>query len=91
MQNRWIRRCVPAALTALAVLGTGCGRSEPASTPAVLPSPVPGVPTDAAAEFFHVRFADGQLSLNDRCPVKKGHLNVDAHPLFVNGRPVGFC
>jgi len=89
MPMRWIAGCSPAALAAILVLGSGCNRSEPSPVP--LPSPVPGERTDEAAEFPHVRFADGRLSLNDRCPVKKGRLNPEAHPLYVNGRPVGFC
>lgn len=38
-----------------------------------------------------IRFADGQVSLNDRCPVRKGPLNLRMPPVYVNGRPVGFC
>lgn len=89
MVTRWIQGCAPALLAAVLVLGAGCSRSQP--TPVPLPAPVPGVRTDESAEFSHVRFADGQLSINDRCPVKKGRLNPEAHPLYVNGRPVGFC
>lgn len=39
----------------------------------------------------HLRFADGQVSLNDRCPVRLAPLNVRLPGLYVNGRPVGFC
>jgi YHS domain-containing protein len=39
-----------------------------------------------------IRFFDGQqISLNDRCPVRKGKLNVKMTPVYVNGQPVGFC
>lgn len=35
--------------------------------------------------------ADGQVSLNDRCPVRKVKLNPKMPPAYVNGRPIGFC
>lgn len=38
-----------------------------------------------------VRFADGQVSVNDRCPVRQVKLNRRMPPLYVNGHPVGFC
>ena len=40
----------------------------------------------------HLRFlADGKLSLNDRCPVRKVALNPRMGASYVNGEPVGFC
>jgi len=40
----------------------------------------------------HLRyFADGLESLNDRCAVRKVRLNPKMPPVYVNGRPVGFC
>ncbi len=47
------------------------------------------VPADAALP--RLRWPDGSLSVNDRCPVTKTRLARDIAPLFVNGRPVGFC
>jgi hypothetical protein len=38
-----------------------------------------------------IRFADGLVSLNDRCPVRLVPLNLRMPPVYVNGRPVGFC
>lgn len=38
-----------------------------------------------------IRFADSQISLNDRCPVRLGKLNLKMAPVYVNERPVGFC
>ena len=46
---------------------------------------------DESAEFPRLRFPDGSLSLNDRCPVRKVKLNRRMPPLYVNGRPIGFC
>jgi len=36
-------------------------------------------------------FEDGQLSINDRCAVRKVKLNPKVTPVWVNGHPVGFC
>jgi len=46
---------------------------------------------DAAVEKPHVRFDDEQVSLNDRCPVRKAKLNLRMPPVYVNGKPIGFC
>jgi hypothetical protein len=40
----------------------------------------------------HIRYFEGnQVSLNNRCPVRKVALNPKMPPVYVNGRPVGFC
>ncbi|MDH3199008.1 MAG: hypothetical protein OEO21_12295 [Candidatus Krumholzibacteria bacterium] len=36
-------------------------------------------------------FEDGQLSVNDRCAVRRTKLNPHVRPVWVNGHPVGFC
>jgi hypothetical protein len=46
---------------------------------------------DIQAPFPRLRFADGSTSLNDRCPVRKSKLNRKLAPVFINGRPIGFC
>lgn len=39
-----------------------------------------------------IRFLnDGQVSLNNQCPVRRVRLNVKMPAAYVNGRPVGFC
>ena len=39
-----------------------------------------------------IRYFDGgQVSLNDRCAVRKGKLNTKMPPIYVNGQPIGFC
>lgn len=46
----------------------------------------------SADSLPHIRyFEDGRVSLNDRCPVRKVKLNRRMPPVYVNGRPVGFC
>ena len=46
---------------------------------------------DADTLFPHMRFADGLVSLNDRCAVRQTKLNRRLPPIYVNGRPIGFC
>jgi len=42
-------------------------------------------------EHPRVRYADGSVSENDRCIVRKVKLNPKNRPVYVNGRAVGFC
>ncbi len=46
-------------------------------------------PADSLPQLRY--FADGLISLNDRCPVRKVRLNPRMGAAYVNGRPVGFC
>lgn len=42
--------------------------------------------------FPQVRyFESGLVSPNDRCAVRKVRLNLKMPPVYVNGRPIGFC
>ncbi len=41
--------------------------------------------------FPHLKLDGGEVTLNDRCPVRKSGLNRRLPVLFVNGRPIGFC
>ena len=48
--------------------------------------------SDADTLFPRVRYlADGLVSLNDKCPVRKIKLNRKMMAAYVNGHPVGFC
>ena len=38
-----------------------------------------------------LRFADSLTSVNDRCVVTHNKLNPQIRPVYVNGKPVGFC
>ena len=38
-----------------------------------------------------IRYEDSLLSMNDRCMVRGGTLNPVFRPVYINGRPVGFC
>ena len=42
-------------------------------------------------EFPRLKLQNGSVSRNDRCPVLKNKLSRGFDPLYVNGRPVGFC
>lgn len=45
---------------------------------------------DAAHPF--VRYLDGQVSLNATCAIRRGNkLSRKVPPVYVNGRPIGFC
>lgn len=46
---------------------------------------------DATADFPKIRFGDGLVSANDRCPVTKRKLSVYFPPIYVNALPIGFC
>ena len=40
----------------------------------------------------HLRYADGQISVNDACMIRlENGLNPRIPPMYVNGRPLGFC
>jgi hypothetical protein len=88
-----LRGCLP-LLTCLALwAGTACAQTgeHPAADTKAAPPPLAEFvsPTDSLP---HLRFlADGLVSLNDRCPVRKVKLNPRMHAAYVNGRPIGFC
>ena len=44
------------------------------------------------ADFAPVHYAElDQVSINDRCPVRHDPLSERVEPVYVNGRPLGFC
>lgn len=87
-----------AGIAQLACSGGGDGQT--ADTPAAEdPTPVEHVvfgeyvnPEDSlpSIRYFEPGGA-GLVSLNNRCPVRKVRLNKKMPPVYVNGRPVGFC
>jgi hypothetical protein len=48
------------------------------------------VPSDDPAHP-RIQYADSLVSMNDRCPVRGGRLSPNYAPVYVNGRPIGFC
>jgi hypothetical protein len=87
-------------LVTLGVL-SGSGPTASAAPPTPAPEKATEMPLEVEpfAEFVapqdslpHLRFlADGLITLNDRCPVRKVRLNPRMGASYVNGRPVGFC
>ena len=42
--------------------------------------------------YARVRYLDGQVSLNESCAIRvENKLNRKIPPVYVNGRPIGFC
>ncbi len=78
-------RAAAASLLLTAAVACGARPSElvpPNGDPAVI---------DASAEFPRLRFGDGLVSANDRCPITKRKLSIYFPPVYVNGLPIGFC
>lgn len=63
------------AALAIAALFSSCGPPE----------------SEPAEESFGPIAIEGQMTLNDRCPVRRAKLNSRVPPVLVNGRPIGFC
>lgn len=41
--------------------------------------------------YPHMKMQNGQITINDRCPVRRVPLNLRLPTLYVNGEPLGFC
>ena len=76
-----------ACLFVMCLWGCSKTKEQGSSVEALLPAAY----TDTTLEFPKLRFTNATVSLNDRCPVRKAKLNQRLAPLFVNGRPIGFC
>lgn len=59
---------------------------HPATASMSLPEKVPV----EGGDTYRLRFGS-TLSLNDKCPVAKRGLNPRMRPVWVNGKPIGFC
>ena len=63
------------------LLTLGCAGAEPQA-----------VAVEPTAEHSHLRYSDtGLVSLNKQCPVTGAPLSSHIEPIYVNGRPIGFC
>ena len=81
------KRSRAAAASFLLTFAVACG-----ARPSELVPPVGKAERiDATAEFPKIRFSDGSISANDRCPVTKRKLSAAFPPIYVNGLPIGFC
>lgn len=54
------------------------------------PPAVESVPGDDPA-FPKLKWAEGGVTPNDRCPNRRVKLNPKIAPVWVNGLPIGFC
>ena len=75
------------AVSFLLAAAVACG-GKPAELVKATGKPELLVPPD---DFPKIRFGDGLVSANDRCPVTKRKLSKAFPPVYVNGRPIGFC
>ena len=88
--------CVLLALLPLACAGALAREEAPAAM-----MPMQPVVLDGAGVFPvsgddvtrpRLRYADGQVSLNDTCAIRMDKtLNPKIPPVYINGQPVGFC
>ena len=62
-----------------------------AATLAAVASPAQEVVPTKDPQHPRIRYEDSLVSLNDRCIVRGGTLNSIFQPVYVNGRPIGFC
>jgi hypothetical protein len=80
---------------AVLALGLACSKQKPqAEKPPAGDKDymVMGEYVNAQDSLPRLRYFDGnQVSLNDRCAVRKAKLNPKMPPIYVNGQPVGFC
>lgn len=67
---------------------TACGKKQ---TARMVEDIGVGAYTDSTVELPRLQYANGDITINDRCPVRKVSLNRRLMPLFVNGKPLGFC
>ncbi len=86
MKRVVVRFLGTAGVIALAVLSINCSEQK-----AALVKDTGTVAYADSSEFPRLIFADGQTSMNDRCMVRMAKLNRKMPPIYVNGRPVGFC
>jgi hypothetical protein len=99
--TRWCRTAaLPGLLlllAAVAACGSDSGTESRQDSDATMADT--GMPAEPFAEFVTTAdslprlryFADGLVTLNDRCPVRKVKLNPRMGASYVNGHPVGFC
>ena len=74
------------AMACLMLGALACGSSDPSTMESL------GESVEPSAELSAFRYHDrGLVSLNDHCPVRGDALSGQVEPIYVNGRPIGFC
>ncbi len=72
-----------AGLTAIAALACSQG---------TLPAKFLGTFEQPDAPYSPIHYTERDLaSSNDQCPVQRQRLSLMIEPIYVNGRPIGFC
>lgn len=93
MANRLLR--MRFAVPLVAFVAAACSSGGDGDTTAKKPRVEYEVLAEAVSpddSLSQLRYFDGdQITLNDRCPVRKVPLNPRMTPAYVNGHPVGFC
>jgi hypothetical protein len=79
LNDMWRR----AALGAVVLAGLAGAAAGPATAQRMIATKDPAHP--------RIKYADSLVSLNDRCIVRQGGLNAMYKPVYVNGKPIGFC
>jgi hypothetical protein len=87
MEGARLRRSRIAGVLTAAAVAAGIGLAARTTPPAAAQSFVP----TADPNHPKVMYADSLISMNDRCVVRQGTLNPNYLPVYINGRPVGFC
>ena len=90
---------VVTALAATLAIGSACSKKQESKTEEASIHQEPEKDYLVMGEFVNaqdslprLRYFDGsQVSLNDRCAVRKVKLNPKMPPVYVNGQPIGFC
>ena len=91
----YVRVLLAALAAGLAVLAASAPAQESASGQSQwvegirigLPNFIAGTHPDRP----RIMYRDSLTSINDICPVRKARLDPDRKPVYVNGKPVGFC
>ena len=77
------------ALVAIVALSCSKKSESPAESVAYIAY---GEYVESTDSFPQIRYFEGGLvSPNDRCAVRKVKMNTKMPPVYVNGRPIGFC
>lgn len=90
-----VRILLAALVTGLAVLAVSAPAQE--STPDQpqwvegIRIGLPNFVLGAVPDRPRIMYRDSLTSINDICPVRKARLDPDRKPVYVNGKPVGFC
>ena len=85
-------RVLPGRAALLSLAAIQCLLACSPDSSGEMPEVTLGAPEDPSAEFSKIRYGDRDLlSLNERCPLTGDPLSALIEPIYINGRPLGFC